>query len=321
MGTGYDINMLFAAMVIAAGLEARLINLADRGDVFFDKSFPDDYFIKAYDIAVRVEGQWRFYDPASTYVPFGMLRWQEESQEALLSDPKEPTWVKTPLASHEKSLEKRTAKLRLNEDGSLEGDIRIEYTGHLAVERKEWDDDDSPSQRESTLRDSVKARLSTAELSEIRIENVNDPVKPFIYLYHIRVPGYAQRTGKRLFLQPAFFQRGIGPLFPASSRKHAVYFHYPWSEQDEVTIELPQGYSLDNAEAPAGFTGGEISEYNPSLGVTRDGKTLLYKRNFYFGGGGTILFPVTSYTQLKTYFDTVHNRDSHTITLRQGAAN
>jgi hypothetical protein len=46
--------------------------------------------------------------------------------------------------------------------------------------------------------------MSTAELSDIRIENVTDPVKPFVYAYHVRVPGYAQRTGKRLFLQPAF---------------------------------------------------------------------------------------------------------------------
>ena len=103
-------------------------------------------------------------------------------------------------------------------------------TGTWRVERKEWDDDDSPAQREETLKEGVKARLSTAELTDIRIENVTDPVKPFTYIYHIRVPGYAQRTGKRLFLQPAFFQRGVGPLFATSSRHHAIYFNYPWSE-------------------------------------------------------------------------------------------
>ena len=78
MGTGTDIDMLFAAMAIAAGFDARVANLSDRSDTFFDKSFPDDYFIQTYDIAVRVGDEWRFYDPASTYVPFGMLRWQEE---------------------------------------------------------------------------------------------------------------------------------------------------------------------------------------------------------------------------------------------------
>lgn len=319
MGTGLDIDLLFAALAIAAGFDARVVNLSDRSDTFFQKSFPDDYFIQAYDIAVRVGDEWRFYDPASTYVPLGMLRWQEESQEALISDSKEPVWVKTPLSGPDKSKQTRLAKLRLSEDGTLEGDVKIEYYGHLGVERKEWDDDDSPAQREETLRDSVKARMSTAELTSIRVQNVTDPLKPFTYVYHIRVPGYAQRTGKRLFLQPAFFQRGLGPLFATSSRHHAVYFNYPWSEEDEVTIDLPEGFSLDSPEAPAGFASLPISEYKPSAAITKDGRTLIYKRNFYFGGGGTILFPVGSYAQLKTFFDTLHKQDNHTITLKQTA--
>ena len=242
MGTGTDIDMLFASLAIAAGFDARMVRLSDRSDTFFDKSFPDDYFIQAYDIAVKVGDQWRFYDPASTYVPLGMLRWQEESQEALLSDPKEPIWLKTPLSPPGKSKVKRTATLTLSEDGTLEGDAQIEYYGHLAVYRKEWDDDDSPAQREETLRDSVKKQMSTADLSAIKVENVTDPLKPFVYNFHIKVPGYAQRTGKRLFLQPEFFQHGIEPLFSGSERKYPVYFNYPWSEEDSVTIELPAGF-------------------------------------------------------------------------------
>ena len=320
MGNGRDIDLLFASMAIAAGFEARVVNLADRSDVFFDRSFADDYFIQTYDIAVRVDDQWRFYDPASTYVPFGMLRWQEESQQALLSDPKEPVWVNTPLSTPEKTKEKRTAKLKLSEDGTIEGDVKVEYFGHFAVERKEWDDDDSPAEREETLRENIKSRLSTAEFADIRVDNVTDPVKPFVYSYRIRVSGYAQRTGKRLFLQPAFFQHGMGPLFPASTRTHAIYFHYPWSEEDDVTIELPPGYALDSADAPAPFDGGEVSAYKPTLSVTKDGKTLIYKRKFFFGGGQTILFPRGSYGQLKNYFDMVHKEDNHTITLKQNAA-
>jgi len=320
IGNGTNIDMLFAAMANAAGFDARVVNLADRGDMLLDKSFADDYFIKTYDIAVRVGEKWLFFDPASTYVPQGMLRWQEEGQDALLSDPKEPIWIKTPLSPADKSKIKRKAKLRLAEDGTIEGDVLIEYYGHYGVEQKNSNDEDSETQREETLRDGVKFRMSTAEVTEVKVENVKDPIKPFTYAYHVRVPGYAQRTGKRIFIQPAFFQRGVDPLFSASERKNAVYFHYPWSEEDEVTIELPAGYALDNAEAPAPLNGGTVSEYKPSASVTADGKTLIYKRSFFFGGGGNIYFPVTSYPQLKNYFGAVHKEDGHTITLKQAAA-
>src|SRR6185295_3044855 len=186
--------------------------------------------------------------------------------------------VMTPLTEPEKSLETRTAKLVLNEDGTIEGDVRIEYTGHAGAERKEYDDDDSPTQREETLRNGFKNRLSTAELSNIKIENVTDRVKPFVYAFHVRVPGYAQRTGKRLFLQPEFFERGVAPLFPTSERKHSVYFHFPWSEDDTVEISLPAGFALDNADAPEGFTASNVGKYEVHIGVTQDKTALVYQR-------------------------------------------
>jgi hypothetical protein len=132
--------------------------------------------------------------------------------------------------------------LRLSEDGTLEGDVRIEYTGHFAVDMKEDLDEDSPSQREDSLKDDIKQRMSTAEVTAITMENVTDPDKPLIFSYHIKVAGYAQRTGKRLFIQPAFFVHGESPTFSTTNRKYPIYFSYPWSEDDEVSIELPAGF-------------------------------------------------------------------------------
>jgi hypothetical protein len=317
MGRSSDIDLLFAAMATASGFEARVVNSARRDDVFFDKNFASSYFISTYHIAVRVGNEWRFFDPGSMYVPFGMLLWQEEAQEALVSDPKEPSFVKTPLSPPEKSAQRRTATLKLSEDGTLEGDVRIEYTGHFAVEKKEQNDEESPAEREQALRDMLKEQMSTAEITNVSIQNVTDPVKPFVYAYHARVPGYAQRTGKRLFLQPAFFQRGIDPLFATSDRRYPVYFHYPWSEQDSVTIELPAGFALDNPDKPAPFGAGDVSKYTVQLQITKDGRKLIYNRSFFFGNGGALYYPKEGYAQLKQFFDQINKNDNHTITLKQ----
>lgn len=321
VGTGGDIDLLFAALANASGFDARIVLAPDRGDIFFNKTLPNSYFIRPQHIAVNVGGTWKFFNPGYSYLQLGMLRWQEEGQQSLITDPKNPVWVNTPMSSHEKSLVKRTAKLNLTDDGTLEGDVRVEFTGHFAVERKQELDEQSETEREENLKEEIKMQMSAAEITNITIENATDQVKPLVFSYRVRFPGYATRTGKRLFLQPAFFQHGLKPLFATATRKYPIYFHYPWSENDEVEFALPKGYALDNADAPAPFGSGDISTYKPSLATSNDGSVLIYKRSFFFGGGGSLLYPVESYTAVKSYFDSVHKQDSHSVALKQSATN
>jgi len=322
MGRGSDIDFLFGALAQAAGYETRFALSGNRDDMFFNKSLANSSFLASSFIAVKVGDNWEFFSPAEKYTEFGMLGWPEEGVDAMILDPKEPLWVSTPMSGPDKSVEKRTAALRLLDDGTLEGDVKIEYSGHLGFDKKEYNDDDSATQREDTLKESIKKRLSTAELSEIKIENVDDPIKPFTYSYHVRVPGYAQRTGKRIFLQPGFFTHGAGALFPAATRKYDVYFHYPWSEKDHITIELPQGFALDNADAPAAITP-EMTRQISALKIkmATNGQVLTYDRDFFFGGGSNIIFPAVGYSALKQLFDVANSANDHTITLKQSASN
>lgn len=318
IGDGLEIDLLFAALVTATGSNARVALSADRSDIFFNPSFPDSYFLSVISIAVKLGEEWRFFDPGSTYVPYGMLRWQEEGEDTLVADPGNPIFVSTPVSPAEKSKQLRRAKLRLTEDGTLEGDVRVEYSGHLAVERKERNENDSAVQREQTLRDELKRQMSTAELSDIHFENVTDPDKPFVSSYHVRVPGYAERTGKRIFLQPAFLQHGVGVLFPANDRHYDIYFNYSWSEEDEVAVELPEGYAPEGLDDIQPSNMGMSSQYKAAVSIRKDGRAIEYRRSFSFGE--TTFFPISQYEKLKDYFELLHRQDSYTITLKQQAA-
>jgi Domain of Unknown Function with PDB structure (DUF3857) len=323
MGTGTDIDHLFGALCIAAGFDVRRSAVSDRGRIFFSQEFADSYFLRSLCIAVKVGDGWTFFEPASPYVPFGMLRWQQEGLQALLADANGATWVVTQKSGPEKSIEKRTATFALSEDGTLEGDVKLEYTGHIATDLKNLYDERSESEREKSLTDDVKARLSTAEISKLSVENVTDTVKPFVYSYHVKVPGYAQRTGKRLFLQPGFFTKGVGSLFPTTERKQDIYFHYPWSEQDEISIQLPPGFVPDSADSPAPIPPEmtqRICGQKITIGISKDNRLMVYHRSFFFGGGGNILFPAQRYSVLKQLFDMIKKANDHAITLKQAAA-
>ncbi len=317
-GTAYDINMLFASLATAAGLDVRVARLADRGDTFFHKEFPDSYFMRTYDIAIKLGDKWKLFDPGSPMVPYGMLRWQEEGEQALLTDSKDPQFIQTPLASASQTSSKRRGTFVLAEDGTLEGDVEEAHSGHTGIRRRTTGASQSEAEREEDVLNRVKHRLSTAEVSEIHIDHMTDPDEPLQLRYHVRVPGYAQRTGKRMFLQPAFFEIGTATRFSAGTRKYDIYFPYPWSEDDVITIKLPESFELDHADAPGSTKIGEIGEYKAEVAVTSK-RELKYTRHLDFGKDTPMFFPATAYPQVKKIFDYIHQSDGHSIPLKQTA--
>ncbi len=317
IGSGFDVNMLFAAMARAAGFEARVARLGNRDDRPFDRAFQDTYFMNAIDIAVKVGDQWRFYDAAAKWLPVGMLQWQEEGSQALISDSKEPVFVQVPFSDAEKSLTTRTGEFALDGEGTLDGEVHMAYTGHAAAARREEKAKESAAQREDDVRDLVRRRFSNAEVSEVKVENVEDAEKPLTYSYRVKVPGYAQRTGKRLFVQLGYFEHGQASKFPASDRKYAVWFEYPWVEQDRVTIRVPPGFALESPAAPASIPFNELGGYEVSAKAGQG--QLVYERKLAFGRGGRLIFPLSAYPAVKQAFDAIHDQDQHTLTLRQQA--
>jgi hypothetical protein len=97
-----------------------------------------------------------------------------------------------------------------------------------------------------------------------------------------------------------------------------VYFNYPWSENDDIEIQLPKGFALDNADSPAALADPQkIGSLQVKISHDKQSNSIIYNRKFHFGGGNNILFPVASYQALKSMFDVFHKADTHTITLKQ----
>ncbi len=318
VGTDADIDLLFGAMASSLGLESRVAYLGDRSEMFFTPQMTNEYFIHPGAIAVFVGNDWKFFNPGANFLPYGMLAWYEEKVWALVVGEKDANWIQTPLTGYEKSTAKRTGKFKLLEDGTLEGDVRMEYAGQLGYRYKMQNFKQSAGKREDDLKEEITRHISTAEVSGISVENVTDTEKPFVYAFKVRVPNYAQKTGKRLFIQPGFFEYGENSIFSGAKRKYDIYFQYPWSEHDDIEIVMPKGFTLDNADAPGEIADPQkIGSVDVRIAVDKASNTLIYKRNFHFGGGGVTLLPAASYEPLKKMFDLFNKADTHTVTLKQ----
>lgn len=312
------INMLFGSLATASGMDARFAYAGDRSEMFMNTSNIDREFLHLAGIGIKLDGRWKFYDPGTKFLPFGKLVWYEEDSAAEVVSEKFYEWVQTPLSGYDYSNTKRTGKFKLLEDGSLEGEVAVEINGHPATTYRMENYDETLAKLEEQLTDDIKRQMSTAEVSAITIENLTDGNKPLIQRYKVKVPNYAQKTGKRLFLQPNYFDYGSPPAFSSATRKYDVYFQYPWSENDNIEITWPAGFELDNADAPSTVADpGKIGSLDVNIRVDKINRFMIYNRKFHFGGGGNILFGSGTYGPLKNLFDAFHKTDAHTITLRQ----
>jgi len=319
IGTPEDIRFLFAALATAAGFEARVAELPSRQTAFFDRRFTDPYFLSDRAVAVKVGDSWHFFDASATYIPRGMLSWYHEGVDALVTDPKESFFVTTPVSKPEQTVIRRQGTFRIGEDGALEGDVLLVYTGHEGAIFKERGERQSDSQREEALKNILKRYASTAEFSDIKIENANDPEKPLAYRCHIRVPGYAQRTGKRLIFAPSFFQQGVPSLFLAKERKYPIYFHYPWTIEDKITYELPAGFQLEEPRVPAPISMGNFGRYEVHARIVNKTQ-FVFERRLVCGDNRNVLLPAAGYPAIKETFDAIAQGDEQSIALIRAPA-
>jgi transglutaminase-like putative cysteine protease len=319
MGTGDDIAHLFIALSQAVGLDARQAWMVGRDQFVFEPDFPHDHFMNRASVAVKIGQEWKFFDPSNPFLPPGMLSWPEEGVQALIVDPKEPQFANTPMSEPERTTDRSTGKFTLSPEGDLSGTVELTHEGYTAITERTRFIRKTAEERILQFEEDWKDRYAAAKLSNIEILHVEDVTKPLTIRYRVEIPGYAQRTGKRMFVAPAVFQRAKQPLFTASERRYPIYFYHAWREMDSVSIELPEGYVLDAADAPESFPIGEAGEFKVKMRLlTAEGKrTLLYERLFEMGRGGRLLFPREAYPALKQVGEVVRQADNHLITVRQ----
>lgn len=318
-GGSYDVTMLYIALAKALGHDPRLVRISSQNNAFFNRDFTDLYYLGSFAVAVRLEDRWQFLDPAAPSMPFGMLPARKQGRVALIADPKAGTLVLTPTAPAGQSLSTRSGQFQLHGDGTLEGDVILEHSGHAATAWKSGYRRRTTEERREYLEEGVKSRFTRAEVTKSSVENADDSANPLRLRYHLKVPGYAEWTGKRMFVRPSFFRWTYAPRFPGSERRYPIEFDYPWSERDAVTITLPAGYALDTPSAPQSISFGETGSYMVSLKYDRTQSVLVYERSLVVGAGGSVSFPVASYPELKRLFDTIQERDDHTVMLKQAA--
>lgn len=312
-GTRKDILLFFVALARASGFRTSVLLVSNRSEHFFDKGLLSEDQLSTVMAAVKINGQDVYLDPGTKFCPYGLIRWIRTSTAALKLDKDGGTFITIPVASYEKATLHRDAMLTLTEDGTLKGDLTVQFLGGEALERRLDALETDEAGRKKDLEDQVKQWLSSgAIVSLTKADGWEGEDTPLIALFHIEIPGYASAAGKRLLLPPYFFVTKRKDAFKYPDRKYPLYFPYAYTETDVINIKLPSGYSIEGApkDADARLPYAAYQNIN-----TTDSGNLVMQRRLLFNG---IFIDTKQYPEVKDFFSKVQAGDEQQAVLRVG---
>ena len=306
-----EITRTFVGLARAAGLEAYEMRVADRDEVFFQVNVPNPSQLTSELALAKVNGKEVFLDPGTPYCPFGLLPWRHTSTQGLRQMPGGGGEIAaTPEANYREAISKRVARLKLNPDGSAQGQIAIAWTGIEALEHRLSGFKTDEAGRKKELEDEMRSMLSPgAGVEQLQATGWDTPEAQLSATFQVNIPSFASSTGKRLLVPSNLFQGAQTQPFAHGERKQPVYFDYPYYAVDDVNISFPAGMRVENLpqnqplKTDFSFYKVERSSSGNSFSVNRD---------FAIGG---IAFIQQDYPQLKKFFEGVSTGDSESVVL------
>jgi transglutaminase-like putative cysteine protease len=308
-GSAGDINRLFIAMARAAGFEAYVVEASDRTERSFIKELLLDVQFNAPETLVKVDGKELMLSPGTPFCPFGLVPWPNTAVTALKFGKAGAEFMTTPKPQN--SQISRVAKTALMPDGTLKGEISLEFNGQDALQYRLSAFETDEAGRRKDLEEHLKAWLPAGALVSLKDSQgwtaMDEPLKATLT---VEIPGYATVAGKRLVSPSFLFPTLQKDMFKNDYRKYPVSFSYPFTESDQVTIKLPQGYTMEVAPYRRKST---LSYASYEVSSALDGDQLTTKRQLKFDG---LKFDPDQYPQLKGFFNIVQAGDGGQAVLQ-----
>lgn len=309
-----DITLFFIALARGAGFTTSAVFVSGRSTRLFDREVLSFSQLDSEVAMVNLNGKKVFLDPGTRYCPYGLMRWFRTGTSAMdMSDPGQ--FISTPRTGEDSAIVFRSAELKLGVDGAVKGEVRIDFYGAEALERRlsalETDEAGRKKELEEELKFLLPANATVEMTNSMRWDKEDESL---LAIFHVEVPEFASAAGKRILIPVAFFQPRYKRTLKTGPRKYPVYYPYAYTEQDNISLELPQGYALETLATPQN-TKTDFAKYSSSASSTKNYLNL--QRSFKFSG---VFFPVSSYEDLRGFFAKVQAGDELQTVLRQEPA-
>ena len=303
-------------MARAAGFDATSVRIAPRNRTAFYPTLEDPTELYDDVVWVKLGDKDVYLDPAAFYYAYGFLPWSETGVNGLKLNKQGGEFITTTLSDADDAKRERHADLTLNADGNLSGKISVDYFGQSASLRREQEREDDEAGKKKDMERVIHEWLPAEASFEIsQMSGWDDNTAPVHIEGKIRMAGFGATTGRRILAPVTIFRSSEAQAFEPAKRINNIYFHYPYSEHDDIVLRVPEGYRVETVPPPQQTPKEAVLDYG--LTATPQGNTVHVDRNLHVKG---ISFEVKYYGAIRSFFNLVKNNDESQFVLSSAQA-
>ncbi|HBH04991.1 MAG TPA: hypothetical protein DDX92_00120 [Flavobacteriales bacterium] len=305
-GNSADINLLLVSMLKSAGYESNPVILSTRSNGMVNPSFP---IMRNYNYVVAeviVGNNSILLDATDPNLPAGLLPKRVLNNRGRRISMKGSDWVLLRPYLGENQVIYVNSKLDAN--GTISGKWQSKYSGYSTWKIK-------AEKGESGEDLFIKDRIGEMENGEVENYSLTpyDDKYEYAESFDFQAEGYATVAPNVIYLNPFAVEHDFKNPFKDNERLLPVDLIVPKSQTQNVTIQIPEGYVVD-----------EIPEQVNVQLPNEDGQFKYTIRSF----GGMIqlqsvieinrtFYSSTEYSMLKEFFDLIFQKTSEEIVLKR----
>jgi len=310
-GSSDEIALLYVALARAAGLKVWPMQLVDRSRAIFDPNYLNARQFDDYIAIIDIGGKETFLDPGQKMCPFGLMHWKHYLASGFRLSDKGVVLATTPSNTYNAAVFKRVAKLQVNPDGSVKGQVAIAMTGPDALHWRQMALENDQDEVKKRFKELLREELPDGIDADFdRFIGLDDPDVNLVGIASISGT-LGTTTGKRAFLPAMFYQsHGKHPFVAQDKRSTPIDVHFARMEQDDVTYHLPPGLSVESAPQAASLAWPDHALL--SITTTPQNGSIQIRR--VLAHNYTLLSPA-DYSDLHSFYQKVATADQQQLVL------
>ncbi|MBD3583210.1 DUF3857 domain-containing protein [Flavobacterium selenitireducens] len=305
-GNSAEINLMLTAMLRYSGLDANpvLVSTRSHGISLFPAVSAFDYVVSS----VRIDGAIVLLDATEAFAMPNVLPMRALNWKGLLVDregkPQDVNlWPASPAS------ENRTLAYTLSADGKIEGKVRRQLSGNIALDFR----NSNTARSNEHYLETLENQSGQIEIVDYKRENESDYYKDVIETYSFSKSQAADIVGDKLYFSPLLFLAATENPFKLETRDYPVDFGFAVKSKHIVLIELPEGYAVESI--PAGvsmITDGNFGSFKYTIAQTGSKLQLVVNSEI-----AQPLVPSEAYPVIRDFYQKMVDKQNEKIVLKK----